>query len=108
MVPKASKPLASSDHPNLRKEGSLPPVLEIGTGMSPRRSGLSWGTQNPSGKIFNFCLILLPVVFIINHEIVGCLAMEIQENQYFKQLLKLNNNTWIDFLIFVFNKLFMM
>ena len=23
--------------------------------------------------------------------------MEIQENQYFKQLLKLNNNTWIDF-----------
>ena len=44
--------------------------------------------MNISGKLFNFCPILLQVIFIINHEIVGCLAMETQENQYLKKMLK--------------------
>lgn len=82
-------PVASLDHPNLRKERSLPPALETCAGMSHLRSGLSWGTRNISGKIFNFCPMLLPVVFIINHEIVSCVVMEIQENQYFKKTFKI-------------------
>lgn len=37
--------------------------------------------------IFNICPIFLQV-FIISHETIGCLVMEMRDNQYFKKHLK--------------------